>query len=330
MECVSAVAISAIVVNHRRPELLDACLDSIFEALARIPEHTQTIVVDNASLDGSCNLIRRSHPETALIALAENRGFAAGVAAGLEQARGEWILLVNNDATVAPDAALLLLAAGRSASDVGSVAAQMVFADRPEVINSAGIEVDSRGSAHDRGVGEPREGPGPAREVFGASGGAALLRRSMLESVGGFDTSFFLFMEDADLAWRARMHGWRCLYTPAAVVEHHHSATARHGSPLKHYHAGRNRIRMLAKNADPVWLRRRVVAIVVRELAHVTAQVVADRTFAPVRGRLAGLREWSRYRAAGRPGRRPVELGPAAGLGTLRRRRAAYRAGIER
>src|SRR5207247_10545644 len=86
-------------------------------------------------------------------------------------------------------------------------------------------------------------------EVFGATGGGALFRTQMLEDVGGFDETFFAFFEDVDLAWRARAFGWRALYAPGAVVYHHHSATARHGSPAKLHLVGRNRVRTLAKNA---------------------------------------------------------------------------------
>ena len=74
-------------------------------------------------------------------------------------------------------------------------------------------------------------------EVFGTSAGAALYRKRMLEEVP-FDGSFFAYYEDVVVAWRARMRGWRCMYAPAAVVAHHHSATARHASPLKYYWSG--------------------------------------------------------------------------------------------
>ncbi len=69
-------------------------------------------------------------------------------------------------------------------------------------------------------------------EVFGACGGGGLMRRAMLDDIGGFDDSFFLYLDDADVAWRGQMRGWRCLYAPAAVVHHHHSATTVHCSPF--------------------------------------------------------------------------------------------------
>ena len=151
-------------------------------------------------------------------------------------------------------------------------------------------------------------------EVFGASATCALYRRAMLDDLGGFDRSFFAYLEDADLAWRARMAGWRCLLAPAAVARHHHSATLGHGSALKHRLVGRNRVRMLAKNASAAQLRRGLLRIVAYDLAYVGYVAATARTLAPLTGRLRGLTEWRAYREAGRPARRDLALSRAPGL----------------
>ena len=320
--------LTVIVVNYRQRDLLRECLGSIETALGRVEGGGDMLVVDNASDDGSSEMVRREFPGVTLVELGENRGFGGGVNEGLRRSSGDWIALFNNDATVAPDALMELLGAADLHPDVGSVAAQMRFADRPDIINSAGIEVDRLGVAWDRLLGEP----GSAREtapveVFGTSGGAGLYRRALLDALGGFDASFFAYLEDVDVAWRARMRGWRCLYVPAAVVHHHHSATARHASGFKHYWSGRNRVRLVAKNATAGQLRRHGAAMVAWDIAYVAWAGLGDRTLAPLRGRLAGLRDWRRYRSAGAEGRRPVELSPVRGLGwALRRRRTGPRA----
>jgi GT2 family glycosyltransferase len=219
-----------------------------------------------------------------------------------------------------------MLAAGRSAGDIGSVAAKMLFADRAEgaIVNSAGLDIDRLGIAVDRFVGAPAAAlPAETTEVFGSSGGAALYRRAMLEHVGGFDTSFGVYLEDADLAWRARIAGWRCLLEPRAVVHHHHSATTGHRSDYKYFHVGRNRVRMLAKNATRRHLLAYAPLIVLYDLGYVAYALVVDRTTAPLRGRVQGLRDWRRYRGSCSSTRRPVGLVAPLGVRAALGRNAA-------
>jgi GT2 family glycosyltransferase len=202
----------------------------------------------------------------------------------------------------------------------------MRFADRRDVLNSAGLELDRLGIAADRLVGtrlidHQEEDP---YEVFGATGGAALFRKDMLEQVGGFDQSFFAFFEDADLAWRAHAHGWRALYAPRAVVYHHHSATAHHGSPTKLYLVGRNRVRTLAKNASTGMLLLNGLWMLVYDTAYVLYASASGRTLAPLRGRLRGVAEWRRYRRAGEPHRRPLSLRRPLGFRRALQRHKGY------
>ena len=104
------------------------------------------------------------------------------------------------------------------------------------------------GSSKQRGHGRPPEDFPVTEEALLPSGSAALYRRAMLEETGGFDGSFFLYCEDTDLGLRARWAGWKCLYVPEAVVEHHYSHSAGRASPLKAYYVERNRLFVLAKN----------------------------------------------------------------------------------
>jgi GT2 family glycosyltransferase len=316
--------LSAIVVNYRRPEMTCACLGALREALEALGEPAEIVVVDNGSNDGSAEVIRAAAPEALLVELPENTGFPTGASEGIRRSSGEWVMLVNNDVIVEPGAPRELLAAAGSRDDAGSVAAQMRFANDAGTINSAGIGVDRLGIAFDRLLGAPpAASESEPVEVFGACGGAALHRRRMLDDVEGMDETYFFALDDADLAWRAQMRGWRCLYAPAAVVHHHHGATTAHGSDLKYFHVGLNRVRTLAKNADRGLLLRYGAAMVAYDLAYVAYAAVTDRTLAPLRGRLRGLREWRRYRRAG-AGRRPVELVPVRGLRAALGRRAVW------
>ena len=322
----ASAAVSAIILTYNRQDLLPVCLASVQQALANVQGLTEIVVVDNASPGNvATTLIASICPEAVLVTLATSQGFSGGVEAGLEVATGEWILMIGDDATVEPNAVNKMLAAGLSASRIGSVAAKMLFADRSHgsVINSAGIEIDRLGTASDRLVGEPEwAGETETTEVFGTSGGGALYRRAMLDEIGGFDATFGVYLEDADIAWRARSAGWRCLYEPAAIVHHHHSATTRERSDYKYFHVGRNRVRVLAKNATSRHLIRWAPLMVLYDLAYVAYALVMDRSTAPLRGRIAGLREWRLYRAT-RSQRRDVELAPARGLWRALRRKTS-------
>jgi GT2 family glycosyltransferase len=144
----------------------------------------------------------------------------------------------------------------------------------------------------------------------------------MLDEIGGFDKSFFAYLEDADVAWRARMAGWRCVYAPSAVVYHHHSASLGHGSPAKHFLVGRNRVRMLAKNATPSHLARNGLGMAVYDLAYVAFACAKTRSTASLRGRAVGLRHWREDRD--KVVRRPVELAHAFGIRRALDRHRAY------
>jgi GT2 family glycosyltransferase len=151
----------------------------------------------------------------------------------------------------------------------------------------------------------------------------------MLDDIGGFDGGIFLYLDDADVAWRARMAGWRALYAPEAVVWHAHSATTRHGSSFKYFHVGRSRVRVLAKNAHRRLLLRYGVQMLLFDLGYVAFVAVMDRSLAPLRGRLAGLREWRTVRAATASRRRPIALDKRQGFAAALRRRRAWLTGSD-
>jgi GT2 family glycosyltransferase len=319
--------VSAVVVNLDQREKLLECVASLETALAAVEGGGEVVVVDNGSADGSVEALREAHPATRVFENGENLGFPAAVGVGVRATEGEWVLLLNYDATIEPGAIVEMLRVAGTAPRVGSVAALLLFADGTGRINSAGFGVDRLGVAYERRVGEL---PGPEerepREVFGASGGAALLRREMLDEVGGVDESFFLYLEDVDLAWRARIHGWRALFAPGAVAHHHHSLTTKHGSPFKYYYVGLNRVRLLAKNAPTRHLLLYGLPILVYDLAYCAFAAATDRTLAPVRGRLRGLREWHRYRG-NPPADAARDLEPIRGLRAALGRRRAWLGG---
>jgi GT2 family glycosyltransferase len=325
------VTVSVIVVNLRARDLLLDCLAHI-EAAARSLHH-ELIVVENESDGETAALVRERHPEAIVIEERTNTGFAPAVAKAIAHSSGEWVALVNNDANLDPAALGALLAAGTQDPRIGSVAARILFSEQRDTVNSAGIVVDGLGVAFERLAGAPAATAVDAsREVFGATGCVALYRRAMLDAVGGFDASFFAYLEDVDVAWRARAAGWRAVYEPAALAHHRGSASSKEGSAFKYRLVGRNRMRLLAKNATTAQLLRYGPLIVLFDLAYIAFAGLTGRTLAPLTGRLAGLREWRHYRAQGAPTRGVTPLAPvsAGWRGALAQYRGYRRGGAAR
>jgi hypothetical protein len=277
-----------IVTNWNGRHFLDSCLNSL--AAQTYPD-VETLVVDNGSTDGSPAWVAEQFPEVRLICNAQNVGFAAGNNQGIRAARGAYLALLNNDAWAESNWLAELVAAVERDRRLGMAASKMVYADQPSVINSTGICVDRCGIVWDRRTGET-DGVADSHpaEVFGPCAGAALYRREMLDEVGLFDEGFFIYLEDVDLAWRARWRGWRAVYAPSARVYHHHSAALQEGSPRKTYLLARNKIVMLAKNyPGPHWVGF-LPLILFYELLSLAFATKNRRGRSALRGRWAGLR----------------------------------------
>jgi GT2 family glycosyltransferase len=241
----NAPSTTVIVVNFNGRDLIGPCLDSL---LAQTWLPTEIIVVDNCSSDETVGFLRREYPSVRIVELASNRGFAGGANAGIRESNGELIAFLNSDAIADQLWLAELVRLAQSGPDVGMVASQMLFLADPSTINSAGISLDRAGVAWDRGGGTSASIAQPLSEAFGACAGAALYRHDLFADIGTFDEDFFMYLEDVDLAWRARLAGWRCAYAPRARVLHHHSATAVEHSPFKRYHLSRNKVWLIAKN----------------------------------------------------------------------------------
>jgi GT2 family glycosyltransferase len=292
--------VSVVVVNWNGKDLLEECLASL-EQQTHGP--TEIIVVDNNSTDDSIPWLEEAHPRVRIVELTENRGFTGGCNAGIAAAAGSFIALLNTDAVADPRWIESLLAVVRGRPDVGMVASKMVLLRTPTIVDSTGICLDSTGVAWDRRVGESAETVEPREEIFGPCAGAALYRRELFADVGGFDEDFFMYLEDVDLAWRARLAGWRCVYEPAALVYHLHSASAVPNSPFQLFHLARNRVWTIVKNYSTPDLYWYLPAIVLFDVGSSLAALfrprpgVTTRTaqFATVRGKLAALRQLPVY-----------------------------------
>lgn len=182
------------------------------------------------------------------------------------------------------------------------VASLVVFDDDPTRIDSAGIEVDWAGVAWNRQVGQPVAAePTEPIEVFGPTGAAGLYSKKMLAQIGWLDEDYFIYYDDADIAWRGQRAGWRCVYTPAARVRHVHSGTSGKFSPFKAYLLGRNKWWTMIKNYSAGAFWRHLPVILLFEAAAILYGLLGQRNSAALRGRLAALRRirlaWSKRKA---------------------------------
>jgi GT2 family glycosyltransferase len=254
-------------------------------------EDAEVIVVDNGSTDGSLGLLERGYPDVRVLPLGENRGFAGACNAGIRAARGRFILLLNNDTEVDTQWLEQVLAAFERHPDAGMVASKMLLFDRRDTFHTAGDFYRVDGQPGNRGVWQRDEGQYDDEEyVFGACGGSAAYRRRMLEQVGLLDEVFFYSCEDVDLAWRAQLAGWRCVYAPRAVVYHKLSATG--GGTTASFYDGRNAIYLLIKDYPGDLWRRHWRAVLRRQLAIAGQALRAWRggaARARLRGQLVGL-----------------------------------------
>ena len=238
-----------VVLNWNGRDYIRDCLRT---ALSQTYPRYRLIVVDNGSTDGSCDLVRDEFPEARLVALPENLHFARGTNAGFQEAlkdrECEFVVALNNDTRTDAEWLAQLVEAARERG-VGTVASKLRFMDRPRRINSAGILIARDGSGIDRGWNQIDDGQfDDSLDVFGPSGGAALYRREVLESVGLFDPDFVAYYEDLDLAWRARLAGWEGRFSPGALVFHKYSASTSPRAIWKTYQGERNRIWNLVQN----------------------------------------------------------------------------------
>ena len=239
--------VSIIIVNFNGREHLPVCLESL---AAQTFRDFEVILVDNGSSDGSLALLREHFPWVRLIALPENTGFATGNNRGLEQARGQYLVTLNNDTKAAPDWLHILVAAADAHPQAGMVGCRICNFYDPDRIDSLGMGICmdgmTRGRFRNRLWSELRLGE--VEEILFPSACAALYKRAMLAETGFFDDDFFAYAEDSDLGLRGRLAGWGAVLATGAVVYHKYSQTSGSLSPFKVYLVERNHYWLVLKN----------------------------------------------------------------------------------
>jgi GT2 family glycosyltransferase len=232
-------SVTVVIPTLAADEALEACLGSLADQAFR---DFEVIVVDNSGRS-----LVQPREGVRIISNSENAGFAAAVNQGIAASQATFIATLNDDAVAHPEWLAALFHAIGERPEIGMCASQVRLAADGR-IDSAGMLVCGDGSSKQEGHLEPPDRFGRRRHALLPSGCAALYKREMLDEIGLFDESFFLYCEDTDLGLRARWAAWECVYVPDAVVEHRYSHSSGRASALKAYYVERNRLFLLLKN----------------------------------------------------------------------------------
>ena len=216
------VTVSIVIPNWNGKLWLGDCLESLRR---QSYSDFEVVVVDNGSTDGSQELLQSDYPEVELVSLDRNLGFAKACNTAIRVTSGKYIALLNNDTEADRDWLMHAVSALEARPDISFVASKMLLHGQPDVADACGDFFTVEGIAGKIGHFEPANSFYEGREVFGASAGAAVFRRSLFEDVGLFDENFFMVHEDTDLSFRAQLMGHKCLFVPSAIVYHRVSAT---------------------------------------------------------------------------------------------------------
>lgn len=237
--------VTIIIPNYNGRTLLENCIKTLERQTC---QNFLLLVVDNGSTDGSVE-VKSDVIAMEMIALTENTGFCGAVNIGIRHTKTPYFILLNNDTEVDEDFVEHLLSGIRESEDIFSCGAMMIDYHNRELIDNAGDYYTALGWAVARGKGRAIGKYDKPRDVFSCCGGASIYRRDIVEKIGVLDENHFAYLEDVDLGYRARIHGYRNRYIPKARVCHVGSATTgTRYNEKKVFLAARNSIYLIYKN----------------------------------------------------------------------------------
>jgi GT2 family glycosyltransferase len=240
--------VSIITINYEHPHVTCALLESLRHISY---PNIEVIVVDNASVKDDPAIISRLFPEVIFIQSKENLGFAGGNNLGIRQAKGEYIMLLNNDTEVEPGFIEPLISKLQSDSLIGAVSPKIRFFHTPDTIQYAGIKPYTPVTLRQYliGLGEVDSGQyNTSCETFSIHGAAMMIPVSVIKKVGLMAELYFLYYEEHDWAERIKRAGYRIFYVPDSLVMHKESISTGKQSPLKTYYITRNRFLFARRN----------------------------------------------------------------------------------
>jgi GT2 family glycosyltransferase len=215
----ATVRASIVVVTFNHRQVIPACLDALGRTVGADDE---VIVIDNASSDGTADLIAAQYPKVTLVRSDTNDGFGAACNRGATLARGKYLVFLNPDTQPQTRWVDPLVEALDTVPNAGMTTAKILLARSPEHIDAFGNEVHISGLTTCRGWGKPAQSFTDMEEVSAVSGACFAIRKDLFNVMGGFDKLHFLYFEDTDLSLRVRFAGYRCIAVPQARVLHDH------------------------------------------------------------------------------------------------------------
>ena len=242
--------VTIIIPNYNGRVFLEPCMKALNNQRFK---RFSILVVDNGSTDGSREWLKEH--QIPAVFLPENTGFSGAVNTGIRQAETPYVILLNNDTQADPDYVGELVRAIERSPKIFSVSSRMIQMNRPDLMDDDGDMYSVLGWAYQRGVGQPAARYNKPCRVFAACAGAAIYRRQVFEEIGYFDEAYFAYLEDIDVGYRARIHGYDNIYWPAAKVFHVGSGTS--GSKYNSFKvrlAARNNVYLNYKNMPGIQL----------------------------------------------------------------------------
>ena len=313
--------VAVVVLNYNGRALLPDCLRS----LAQLRTPARWVVADNGSDDGSLDEVRQRFQGVETLDLGRNWGFAAGYNEAIRQVENQWLVLLNNDATLEPDWIERLLDWAAAHPAAGILGGKLLFRPgepgMPARLQSAGASFTDAGTAFEIGWGMEDRGQFDQPRAVGAIPGAALLiRREVFLALGGFDASYGAYLEDVDLCWRAWLSGREVHYVPGAVAHHHYGASGGgRAAPYRIRLMQRNRLANMVKNLEAGSLARGLAVSLAYDTYRVLEYLRRGQGEA-VRALASGTRAFGQAWRATAARRALIQRARALSDGELRRR----------
>lgn len=233
--------VSIIIVNFNGGKVIEECLASIKKLTY---SNFETIIIDNASTDGT--------GKYATIKNKKNLGFAVANNQGAKLAKGKYILLLNNDTKVPPKLLNILVKRAEKSPKIGVIQPKIYIMDNPQYLDNAGSFLTQIGFLRHWGFQSKDSAEfGKEREIFSAKGACMLIRKDVIDQTGLFDESFFMYFEESDFCWRVWIAGYKIIFYPKIHIYHKVGFTTKRADVLiLNYHYYKNRITSLIKNFD--------------------------------------------------------------------------------